>query len=69
MAQKQWEAAEETLGKALKAAESAGGEGSRLIAPVLLLLGVVYSRTARVMFAEGMFREVARLMGATQPER
>jgi len=32
------------------------------VALVLMLLGKVYARTARVMFAEGMYRESAKLM-------
>jgi len=61
MASKQWDAAEERLSAALKAAEAAGGESGPLLAPVLTLLGLVYSRSARVMYAEGMFREAAKL--------
>jgi hypothetical protein len=61
MAAKQWEEAEAALSAALKAAEAAGGEAAPLLAPVLCTLGVVYSRSARVMYAEGMFREAAKL--------
>jgi hypothetical protein len=62
MAAKQWDAAEERLSAALKAAEAAaGGDADPTLAPVLTLLGVVYSRSARVMYAEGMFREAAKL--------
>lgn len=61
IAAKQWDQAEERLSAALKAAEAAGGETAPLLSPVLALLGVVYSRSARVMYAEGMFREAAKL--------
>lgn len=61
MASKEWEEAEERLSKALSAAEAAAGEAAPLLAPVLTMLGVVYSRTARVTFGEGMFREAAKL--------
>ena len=30
--------------------------------PILTQLGYVYSRTARVMFAEGLFRECAKIL-------
>jgi hypothetical protein len=61
MAEKQWDAAEEHLSASLRAAEAAGGDASPLLAPVLGVLGVVYSRSARVTFGEGMFREAAKL--------
>lgn len=69
MARKQWDASEEALSSALAAAEAAGGERSPLLAPVLLLLGYGYARSARVMFAEGMLREAAKLVGGTEPAR
>lgn len=65
---KEWEAGEQAAGDALKAAAAAGGEASPLLAPVLGLLGLVYSRTGRVTFAEGMFREAGRL-GGLDPSR
>lgn len=61
IASKQWEAAEEALSAALKAAEAAAGEAAPALAPVLCTLGYVYARSARVMYAEGMFREAAKL--------
>jgi hypothetical protein len=69
MARKQWEASEEPLSAALAAAEAAGGEAGPALAPVLLLLGYGYARSARVMFAEGMLREAAKVLGATEPTR
>jgi hypothetical protein len=71
MAGKDWSAAEAHLGEALKAATSAAGgaeDSPGLVAP-LCLLGQVYSRSARVMFGEGMLRQAARLLGATEPHR
>ncbi|KXZ50853.1 hypothetical protein GPECTOR_14g105 [Gonium pectorale] len=59
---KEWGAAEELLGEALKAAEAAHGERSPALAPLLALLGYAYSRSARVTFAEGLFREAAKLL-------
>ncbi|GBF94645.1 hypothetical protein Rsub_07381 [Raphidocelis subcapitata] len=61
MAAREWDDAEAALSAALKSAEAAGGEAAPLLAPVLCALGVVYSRSARVMYAEGMFREAAKL--------
>lgn len=69
MFQKQWDASEEQLSSALKSAEAAGGESSPMLAAVLLLLASGYSRQARVMFAEGMCREAAKILGATEPNR
>jgi hypothetical protein len=60
-----WPEAEEQLSLAVKAGEAAAGGDARypgLVAP-LTLLGDVYARTARVTFAEGMYREAARLAG------
>jgi hypothetical protein len=70
-ATKQWEQAEELLGDALKAAEAAAGpnSSSALLAPVLLLLATGYCRSARVMLAEGLLREAAKLLGSSEPQR
>jgi hypothetical protein len=62
LAGRAWEAAEEALGAALAAAEAVSTDRHARLAPVLLLLGQLYSRTARVTFAEGMLREAAKLM-------
>jgi hypothetical protein len=35
--------------------------------PILLTLGHVYSRSARVTFAEGLFRECAKIFGVQDP--
>ncbi|PNH04649.1 hypothetical protein TSOC_009171 [Tetrabaena socialis] len=59
---REWGPAEELLGSALKAAEAAHGERSPALASLLLLLGYTYSRSARVTFAEGLFREAAKLL-------
>jgi hypothetical protein len=69
LARKEWEAAEESLSAGLAAAEAAGGESGPGLAPVLLLLGYGYARSARVMFAEGMLREAAKVLGASEPSR
>ncbi|WIA20326.1 hypothetical protein OEZ85_006158 [Tetradesmus obliquus] len=69
MARKEWEASEEHLSAALAAAEAAGGEAGPGLAPVLLLLGSGYARSARVMFAEGLLREAAKVLGAAEPSR
>uniref|UniRef100_A0A383VNM6 Uncharacterized protein n=1 Tax=Tetradesmus obliquus TaxID=3088 RepID=A0A383VNM6_TETOB len=69
MARKEWEASEEHLSAALAAAEAAGGEAGPGLAPVLLLLGTGYARSARVMFAEGLLREAAKVLGAAEPSR
>ncbi|KAF6253763.1 hypothetical protein COO60DRAFT_388193 [Scenedesmus sp. NREL 46B-D3] len=63
MARMELEASEESLSGALAAAEAAGGEAGPALAPVLLLLGYGYARSARVMFAEGMLREAAKVLG------
>lgn len=62
MRAKEWGPAEELLGSALKAAEAAHGERSPLLALLLALLGHTYSRSARVTFAEGLYREAAKLL-------
>ncbi|GLC33214.1 hypothetical protein PLESTB_000358800 [Pleodorina starrii] len=62
MRSREWGEAEELLGAALKAAEAAHGERSPSLAPLLTLLGYTYSRSARVTFAEGLFREAAKLL-------
>ncbi|KAG2422639.1 hypothetical protein HXX76_015877 [Chlamydomonas incerta] len=71
MRAKEWGQAEELLGAALKAAEAAAGDRSPALAPLLTLLGYTYSRSARVTFAEGLFREAAKLLrldpGRQQP--
>lgn len=69
MFQRQWEAAEDQLSSALRSAEAAAGEANPMLAPVLLLLATGYARQARVMFAEGMLRECAKLLGGTEPPR
>ncbi|WIA40623.1 hypothetical protein OEZ86_013959 [Tetradesmus obliquus] len=69
MARKEWEPSEEHLSAALAAAETAGGEAGPGLAPVLLLLGTGYARSARVMFAEGLLREAAKVLGAAEPGR
>lgn len=68
---KQWDKAEEVLGDALKAAEAAAGtnSSSALLAPVLLLLATGYCRSARVMLAEGLLREAAKLLGGSEPNK
>ena len=58
---REWDAAEEALGRALKAAEAAAGDAAPLLAPVLCALGHVYARSARVMYAEGVLREAGKL--------
>eukprot|EP00198_Chlamydomonas_reinhardtii_P002417 XP_001691753.1 predicted protein [Chlamydomonas reinhardtii] len=71
MRAKEWGQAEELLGAALKAAEASSGDRSPALAPLLTLLGYTYSRSARVTFAEGLFREAAKLLrldpGRQQP--
>ncbi|GAX79410.1 hypothetical protein CEUSTIGMA_g6851.t1 [Chlamydomonas eustigma] len=62
MAQEQWGEAEELLGRSLKAAEEVSSDKHPRIALVLMLLGRVYARTARVIFAEGMYRESTKLL-------
>ncbi|KAG2450820.1 hypothetical protein HYH02_004655 [Chlamydomonas schloesseri] len=62
MRAKEWGQAEELLGAALKAAEAAAGDRSPGLVPLLTLLGYTYSRSARVTFAEGLFREAAKLL-------
>ncbi|KAF8055656.1 RPA1A [Scenedesmus sp. PABB004] len=63
MARCEWDAAEEALSGALRGAEAAHGEAGAGLAPVLLLLARTYARSARVMYAEGMLRECAKLLG------
>jgi hypothetical protein len=76
MSSKQWDKAEEVLGEALKAAEAAAGpdsssssSSSGVLVPVLLLLASGYCRSARVMLAEGLLREAAKLLGGSEPHR
>jgi len=65
-AARRWPEAEEALSAAVRAGEAAAGGDARApsLAAPLVLLGDVYARTARVTFAEGMYREAARLAGA-----
>ena len=44
------------LGDALAAGEGVGGEAQPCVACVLLELGRLYARTARVGLAEGLYR-------------
>ena len=46
----------QVLGDALAAAEGVGGEAHPRVACVLLELGRLYARTARVGLAEGLYR-------------
>lgn len=50
---------------------ASSGDRSPALAPLLTLLGYTYSRSARVTFAEGLFREAAKLLrldpGRQQP--
>ncbi|GIL76035.1 hypothetical protein Vretifemale_5772 [Volvox reticuliferus] len=62
MRTREWGEAEELMGGALKAMEAAYGERSPALAPLLTLLGYTYSRSARVTFAEGLYREAAKLL-------
>ena len=50
--------------QALKLAEAvAGSERHPRLVPLLLLLATAYSRSARVTYAEGLYREAAKLAG------
>jgi hypothetical protein len=85
MAGRQWAPAEEVLAAALTAAEAAAGGGSApgggsssssgpgggggVLVPALLLLAAGYCRSARVMLAEGLLREAAKLLGGSEPAR
>lgn len=55
-----WEDAEEQLNSAIEVIEALGSNAT--LAMGLLPLAEVYSRTARVIVAEGMYREVAKLL-------
>lgn len=46
----------QVLSDALSAAEGVSGEGHPRVALVLLELGRLYARTARVSYAEGLYR-------------
>eukprot|EP00877_Chromochloris_zofingiensis_P013697 jgi/Chrzof1/8581/Cz03g16090.t1 len=59
MFHKKWDAAEDELNNAMAAAD----DMKVPVGGVLLLLGTVYSRTARVTFAEGVFREAVKFYG------
>lgn len=48
--------AAQVLSDALAAAEAVSGEGHPRVALVLLELGRLYARTARVSYAEGLYR-------------
>lgn len=58
----EWEAAEDGLSTALEAAEAVSGERHPRVVLPLLLTGEVFSRTRRVTYAEGLYRECAKLM-------
>lgn len=62
---KDWEGAEARLAEALTAAEAlasaAGGTHAR-VAIVLLPLAWIYSRTGRVTLAEGLYREISKIL-------
>lgn len=66
MYRRSWEEAEEKLGDALQAveamAQSSGDPKNPSIAMVLLLLAEVYSRTGRVTLAEGLYRELSKML-------
>ncbi|GIL44694.1 hypothetical protein Vafri_2217 [Volvox africanus] len=62
MRAREWGEAEELMGEALKSMEAVYGERSPSLAPLLMLLGYTYSRSARVTFAEGLYREAAKLL-------
>eukprot|EP00890_Picochlorum_soloecismus_P005815 jgi/Picsp_1/6234/NSC_03588-R1_hypothetical protein CHLNCDRAFT_51750 [Chlorella variabilis] len=66
MYRRSWEEAEEKLGDALTAVESmvqcSGDPKHPSIAIVLLLLAEVYSRTGRVTLAEGLYRELSKML-------
>jgi hypothetical protein len=49
-------ASRQVLGDALSAAEAVSGEAHPRVACVLLELGRLYARTARVSYAEGLYR-------------
>lgn len=69
---KDWETAENRLSEALSGAEElnstsksaslAGGKPHPRIAMVLLLLAHVYSRTGKVTLAEGLYREIVKIL-------
>jgi hypothetical protein len=61
MERREWAAAEAALAEALRAAEALGGAG-RAALPLLLLAGA-YARSGRATLAEGLHREVAKLLG------
>ncbi len=48
---------------------AAGQDKHPRVALVLAQLGWVYSRTARVTFAEGLYRECAKILRLEQPAR
>lgn len=50
------EEAEAVLSEALSAAEAVGGDAHPRVALVLAELAGVYARTARVSYAEGLYR-------------
>ncbi|KAF5839016.1 hypothetical protein DUNSADRAFT_1793 [Dunaliella salina] len=58
----QWEQAEECLGQALQVAEGISSDTHPRVVPILTQLGYVYSRSARVTFAEGLYRECAKIL-------
>lgn len=62
MAEKRWEHAEDDLSRAVQLTEEAFGAGDRMTAVPLALTAHVYSRTGRVVFAEGLLRESAKLL-------
>ena len=66
MYRRSWEEAEEKLGDALQAVEAmaqcSGDPKHPSIAMVLLLLAEVYSRTGRVTLAEGLYRELSKML-------
>ena len=68
---KEWEKAEKYFERALGSAEtlSAGtGKAHPRLAVVLLPLAGVYARTGRITLAEGLYREVVKLLGLRPEE-
>lgn len=64
-----WEAAEEVLSRAVTAAEAVSGDRHPRVALPLLLTGEVFSRTRRVTYAEGLYRECTKLLHVDQQGR
>ncbi|BDA43398.1 hypothetical protein COCOBI_04-4100 [Coccomyxa sp. Obi] len=61
--QKDWDKAEEILSQAVSDADAITTGNHPRAVPLLVPLGIVFARTQRVTYAEGVFRNAAKIVG------